>query len=329
MNEIAPLAIVTPASATAPVSTVAVVRVPVELAGMAAGTILTGVVIGREPNGHTVIRTQYGALVLKGGTLPMGGTVKLQLQQTGTQVQVVILSVSGGNPATRDATPAPAVPPPSQQPSAAMSTTGDDVRMLTGHWDALAQALRAAPALARSIPQPGPEMAAAALTLIAALKRGAIADWLGHDELRPLPAPLASHLSADFARMARLAEADSTAWRFVPIPFLHNGELGQALLFARGGHRDGGPEDDSGVRLLVEIEPAQLGRMQIDALVRAHRFDLIVRSHAELPLALRERLAGIHAEARDLAGLAGTIGFQWTGAFVAPPLAAEHLGVTA
>ena len=87
--------------------------------------------------------------------------------------------------------------------------------------------------------------------------------------------------------------------------------------------------NDAGIRLMVEIEHARLGRMQIDALIRPHRFDLIVRSHTELPLGLREKLAAIHDEARDIASLAGTIGFQWAGAFVAPPLAAEHLGVTA
>jgi hypothetical protein len=309
------------------VSTVAVVRMATELAGMAAGTILTGVVIGREPGGQTVIRTQYGALTLKGGALPMGGTVTLQLQQTGAQVQVVILSVNGGSHAAREAPPAPGAPLPSP-PSTATLSSGEVVRMLTGHWDALAEALRAAPGLARLMPRPGPEMAAAALTLIAALKRGAVEDWLGRAELKTVPSPLARQLGEDFVRMARLADVDPAAWRFVPLPLLHKGELDQALLFARG-HREDNSEDDAGTRLLVEIAHTRLGRMQIDALVRRHRFDLIVRSHAELPLPLRERLAAIHAEARDIASLAGTIGFQSTGAFVAPPLSAEHLGLTA
>jgi len=201
--------------------------------------------------------------------------------------------------------------------------------MLTGHWDALAQALRALPALARFVPQSGPELAATTLTLLAALKRGSVADWLGHDQAHALPAALLSRLGEDFARMARLAEADPAAWRFVPLPLLRKDELEQVLLFVRGGHRDNGSAEDSGTRLLVEIEHTRLGRIQIDALVRPHRFDLIVRSHTELPLTLRQRLADIHSEARNLAGLAGTIGFQWAGAFVAPPLAAEHLGLTA
>ena len=328
MNEIAPLAIVTPAPAAAPVTAVVVVRMPAEFVGIAAGTILTGIVVGREPGGQTVIRTQYGALTLKGGALPLGGTVTLQLQQTGAQVQVVILSISGGSHAAREAPAAGA----SQAPSPAMAAaadSGDVVRMLTGHWEALAEGLCAAPGLARLVPRPGPELAAAALLLIASLKHGTLAEWLGHEELHALPASLIRHLGEDFARMARLADADPAAWRFIPIPLLRKGVLDQALLFARGGHRDGTLRDDSGTRLLVEIEHARLGRMQIDALVRPHRFDLIVRSHAELPLPLRERLAASHAEARDIAGLAGTIGFQSTGTFVAPPLAADHLGLTA
>jgi hypothetical protein len=219
--------------------------------------------------------------------------------------------------------------PLSPQPDMAPPPSGEAVRMLTGHWDALAEALGAMPGLARLVPRPGPEMTGAALALVAMLKRGSLADWLGRDELRALPAPLARQLGEDFARMARLAEADPAAWRFVPIPLLHKGELEQALLFVRGGHRNGGVEDDAGTRLLLEIEHRRLGRMQIDALVRPHRFDLIVRSHAELPLVLRERLAAIHAEARGIANLAGTIGFQWTAAFVAPPLSEDHLGLTA
>ncbi len=328
MNEIAPLTIVSPVAVAASVSTVAVVRMPAELGGMAAGMILTGTVIGREPGNLTVIRTQYGTLALKGSALPMGGTVTLQLQQTGTQVQVVILSVNGGNAAPRDAHASTATPP-SPSPELATPSSGETVRMLTGHWDALAEALRADPALARLMPRPGPELAAGALALIAALKRGALADWLGQNELRTLPSPLGQHLSEDFARMARLADIDPATWRFVPIPLLFGDKLDQALLFARGGRRDGGPADDAGIRLMVEIEHPRLGRLQIDALVRPHRFDLIVRSHAELPLGLREKLAAIHHEARDIASLAGTIGFQWTGAFVAPPLAADHLGLTA
>jgi len=316
----------TAAVPAAQVSAVAVARMPVELAGMAAGTILTGIVVGREPGGQTVIRTQYGALIVKGGALPMGGTVKLQLQQTGAQTQVVILSVNGGTPGHREG-PAPGAPTPQ---GAAPQQAADALRMLTGHWDALAEALRAVPSLQSHVPGPGPELAALALTLIDALKRGTLADWIGHDNVRTLPEALATRLTEDFAHMSRLGQSEPGAWRFVPIPLLHHGVLDQALLFMRDGRRrDGMPDDDIGARLLIEIEHPRLGRMQIDALVRANRFDVIVRSRAELPEDLRAGIAAIHDEARAIAGLAGTVSFLPARELVAPPIAADTYGVTA
>jgi hypothetical protein len=331
MSDIAPLAIVPTASATAPMNAVAVARLPAELAGMAAGTILNGVVIGRAPGGQTVIRTQYGALALKGAPLPTGSTVTLQLQQTGTQVQVVILSVNGGSQPPRSAaTPAPTGAPTTFVSGAAPPMLGETARMLTGHWNALGQALTAAPSLERFVPRPGPELAALALAIVTALKRGALADWIGRDAARAIPAPLAAHLDDDFVRMARLAAPEPGAWRFVPIPLLCEGRLDQALLFLHGGHHRGDEaREEAGMRILVEVDNRRLGRMQIDALVRPPRFDLIVRSLVELPVALRERLAAVHDDARAIAALTGTIGFRAAEKFVAPPLAADPLGVTA
>ena len=278
MSEISlPPILPTVAAPTAQVSAVLAGRLPTELAGMAAGTILTGIVIGREPGGQTVIRTQYGALALKGGTLPMGGTVTVQIQQTGAQTQLVILSVTGGTPGHREgpAQSLAAPPPETSQPAA------DALRMLAGHWDALAEALRVVPSLQTRVPAPGPELAGLALALIDALKSGTLSDWVGRDNARALSDPLAAHLSEDFTHMARLAQSGADGWRFIPIPLFHHGALDQALLFVRDGRRrDGTRDDDIGTRLLVEIEHPTLGQMQIDALVRPHRFDLIVRSRA-------------------------------------------------
>ena len=327
MSEISlPPILPTVAAPTAQVSAVSAVRLPTELAGMAAGTILTGIVIGREPGGQTVIRTQYGALTLKGGTLPMGGTVTLQLQQTGAQTQLVILSVTGGTPGHREG-PAQGLAAPlggAPQPAA------DALRMLAGHWDALAEALRAVPTLQTRVPAPGPELAGLALALIDALKRGTLSDWVGRDNARALPGSLSAHLSDDFTHMARLAQSEPDGWRFIPIPLLHHGALDQALLFVRDGRRrDGTRDDEIGTRMLVDIEHPTLGQMQIDALVRPHRFDLIVRSRAELPPALRAGILAIHEEACAIAALAGSVGFHPAQEFVALPIAADTYGVTA
>ena len=154
--------------------------------------------------------------------------------------------------------------------------------------------------------------------------------WNSRDNVRALPGPLSAHLSEDFTHMARLAQSGPDGWRFVPIPLFYQGTLDQALLFVRDGRRrDGTRDDDIGTRMLVEIEHPTLGQMQIDALVRPHRFDLIVRSRAELPPELRTGILAIHEEACTIAGLAGTVGFQPTNEFIALPIAADTYGVTA
>jgi hypothetical protein len=310
------------AASAAPTAAIAVARLPAELAGMAAGTILQGTVIGREPGGQTVIRTPHGALVIKGGAaLPMGGTVKLQLQQTGAQLQVVILSVDGGIPGhpapAREAHVAPHMQMPAQPQPA---VTNDAVRMLSGRWEALAKA----PLLDDFVPRPGPEMAAQILALLGALKRGSLSDWIGRDVQRALPEPLSAQLADEFARMARLNAADHGAWRFVPVPMLIEGRLSQALLFMHGKRGRGAAADgDAGMRILIEIETAALGKLQLDGLVQSHRFDLILRSRAVLAERTRSDITEIFAEAREIAALAGDISFVAGRGFVVPPVIAQ------
>jgi hypothetical protein len=101
--------VATPAGAAAVTAAASLARVPPELAAMAVGTIIQAVVAGREPGGQ-VLRTQYGAVLLRGApVLPLGATVTLQLQSAGAQVQVALLSLDGAAPshaaATREASP--------------------------------------------------------------------------------------------------------------------------------------------------------------------------------------------------------------------------------
>jgi len=332
-----------PAAAAASLAAATVARLPAELAGMAAGTIIQGVVIGREPGGQTVLRTQYGALVLKGGALPMGGTVTLQLQSTGTQIQVVILSVTGGTSApaeTRSGPGAPAAAAP-----APTSAGRDALFMLAEKWPALDEALealrRAAPSAAQHladdvVPHPGPELAAKILSLIAALHRGDIALWLGDEARHAIESSgrdgLASRLADDFGRMSRLAGGEpGSEWRGVPLPILDQGALGQVRMFYRGRRHGGAAEDDPGTRLLIDVELSRLGAIQLDGLAQPRRFDLIVRTRSALPATMRDDIAAIFDEARAIGGLAGEIAFITTRDFVAPPVApgADGLGLTA
>jgi hypothetical protein len=314
---------------------------------MAAGTILRATVIGREPGGQTVLRTQYGALAIKTpAALPLGGTVMLQLQQTGAQLQVAILSVDGGTNPGAAVAPRPHLPaPPLAAPPPTTAAPGNALLMLTGKWEALAEALAALgrssdqPAshrLADVVPRPGADLAARLVHLIDAL-RGDLAAWIGRDTVRAIAAAagegLAGRLGEDFARLARLGAAEPGDWRFLPIPLFHAGVLGQLRLFAR--HRQpatGDGEEDPGTRILIDVELPRLGQVQLDALVQPHRFDLILRSRAVLPDPWRAGIAAIFDDAREIGRLEGDLAFLVVRDFAAPPIGAtgaDTRGVTA
>ena len=341
MTEIVPAtaAGAVPAMATA---ATAAARLPPELASMAAGTILRATVIGREPGGHTILRTQYGALSIKTpAVLPPGGTVTLQLRQTGAHLQVVILSVDGGTSPEPAAVLRPHMPV-LPQPTATVGLPDDSLLMLTGKWEALAAALvrldqSAAHRLSGLVPRPGADLAARIAQLIEALRGGDIAAWVGRDTVHAIAAAageaLAGRLGEDFARLGRLAAADPGEWRFLPIPLFHGGALGQLRLFTR--HRQPAPgsaDEDPGTRFLIDVELPRLGHMQIDALAHPRRFDLILRSRVALPEPWRDGIAAIFEETRKIGRLEGDLAFVVAHDFVAPPIGAKSAdarGVTA
>jgi hypothetical protein len=315
-----------------------IVRVTGKLADMSPGTILQGTVSGREPTGETVIRTPIGAVTVKGGeSLPVGAGVTVKIEPPGPQR---IVAVAVDHTETTPAPPArgPFVPttPPSAAPAvpapAATGTLSDAARMLTGHWDALAEALNAAPDLHAIVPRAAADLGARVFAFLQALERGSITEWVGRELHRALAPPLAARLGDDFAHMAQLntTDPDPGEWRFVPIPLVTAGNLGQILLFTRGGRRPKpAPDEDSGARVLVELDTAHLGKIQLDGLVHHRRFDLIVRTRNDLAPGMCSDITTFFLETRDLAHLTGDIAFI-TGEFVSLPLAAaKSPGVTA
>ena len=63
-------------------------------------------------------------------------------------------------------------------------------------------------------------------------------------------------------------------------------------------------------RAIFEVELSHLGRCQLDALCRAERFDLVVRSAAPLGAAVEDEIRSLIAAARAAAGLAGRLEFR-------------------
>jgi hypothetical protein len=90
-----PPAMPLPHAAAAVAQSAVVTNLPPGLANLTAGAIIKGIVVGRDGKGHTLVRTANGTLALTTTlSLATGSTLSLQVQTMGTQVQMVVLSVT-------------------------------------------------------------------------------------------------------------------------------------------------------------------------------------------------------------------------------------------
>ena len=277
---------------------------------------LAGTVTGPAKGSGLTVETPAGALVLDLETrLPAGSRLHLELLIP-----------------TRDA--------PASAPAG-----------LVHRWPALEESLRVlgegmAPAQPETpplerIPRPGPRLTSGILFFLSALGAGDLSAWLGKTAAEALKArsrgDLIRQLGQDLTQLGRLSDAAGGDWRFLPFPLfdgqqvqqlrllpfpLFDGQQVQQLrLFLRRdrGRDEAENADDGGeaaTRFVVEVELVRLGDMQLDGLVRAHRFDLILRTRTALPRAMRDDIAAIFRDANEIAGHRGRIAFQassdWT-----------------
>ena len=67
---------------------------PPDVARAAVGTIISGIVVGHDAQGHTTLQTAKGTLtLLTHANLPVGSNVSTEVRATGDRLQVIVLSV--------------------------------------------------------------------------------------------------------------------------------------------------------------------------------------------------------------------------------------------
>lgn len=225
---------------------------------------------------------------------------------------------------------APALRPAPAAPGSPALVPARGLAGLTTEWPAFKAAISTLtaidPALARQVvetamPQLGnPRFVAQVLAFLAtsvddvkALLGQAAVDALqraGHGDVL-------SRLQADLQDMSRL-NSSATDWRVFYLPLLDSTELRQLRVFTRRRKAGTDWRRDSG-RFVVEVEFESLGPLQLDGLVQKPRLDLILRSHAELPGALRSGISEVFARTCEAAGLNGKIFFQAQPSFPVSP----------
>ena len=149
-----------------------------------------------------------------------------------------------------------------------------------------------------------------------ALFHGSMQEWLGRDAIRMLQdgdrSDLLKRLGDDFAQMSRLAnEPTNGDWRMVMLPLLDDRTLQQIRLYFREhGEAEDTEDENTGTRFVIEASLSRLGAIQLDGFVRPARFDLMVRTHQELPEQMRTDIAGLFDAANREFSAQGQIDFQ-------------------
>ena len=264
---------------------------------VAPGATLEGIVSGRQGIGNTVVQTHAGPI-----TLPTA-----QPLAPGTSVIFEIRSL------------VPQPPAPAQHPVD---------HLHTGTWPALDDALETlreiSPAahmqvLHAAIPRADAQLATNVLFFLSALRGGDLKGWLGDGPQRILERQrpeLLGRLKDDLGHMSRrIHDPDTGDWRIQGVPFFQNDDIEQFRLLIRdhdGENENEGSENRHGTRFVIDLNLSHLGHMQIDGLVgeKGKRLDLVLRSDGPLDATMRRDLHAIYANALEVTGIDGSIGFQ-------------------
>ena len=272
--------------------------------GGGASTLLSGTVSGVTQSGRPVIATPFGHLAIN-------ATSDLRI---GDRVALDVLASRVGEMPTAER-PAP------------LSVLAREWPALEGAMRALQEALgpQAAAQMTQAMVRPSPQMTAAMLFFMNALKAGDMRSWFGNEASRALESAgrggLLSTLAEDFQTLQRATEPGDNGWRAFLVPVVGE-EKRPIRVLTRGRRRgdrgkDGGAGDD-GTAFLVDLELSRLGPFRLDGLVRNDLIDLWIRTTKPLPPLVRHDIKALFDGTLDRTGIQGRLAFKATP--VLPPL---------
>lgn len=271
-------------------------------------SVLAGTVTGVTQSGRPVVATPFGHLAIN-------ATSDLRI---GDRIALDVLASRVGDTPTAER-PAP------------LSVLAREWPALDGAVRALQEALgpQAAAQITQAMVRPSPQMTAAMMFFMAALKAGDMRSWFGNDASRALEnagrGGLLSTLAEDFQTLQRAAEPSESGWRAFLIPLVGD-EKRPIRVLTRGrrgrkGGKDGGNAD--GTSFLVDLELSRLGPFRLDGLVRDDLVDLWIRTTKPLPPMIRHDIKALFDGALDRTGIQGRLAFKATP--VLPPLPVADL----
>ena len=292
----------------------------------ATHTHIAGVVTGATPDGGLLVNTPNGMLALdtRAALLP------------GTHISFAALPAPTATGASQAGVAAE---------TAAMALASQPISAVSEFavgWPALREAIvllqAIEPPIAQQIlnnvvPGANSQMTAGVLLFMAALRGGDVRNWIGSEAVRVLEQlgrrDLLARLAGDFQQMSRVTDMPIVGdWRTLMFPFFDGHDLQQICAFYRELKREQEEKERSALRFVVELELSALGDLQLDGLVNERRFDLIVRSRADLKDTVRQDNVKIFEDSLGATGMTGTLTFSSGEAFPESPFReAWHEGV--
>ena len=269
---------------------------------LSVGQFVTGVVTVTNTQGHAVVQTHAGPINLATPTpLPPGTTISFLITAPLSPVSLGSLGGMGGLNA--------------------------EVIMETHRWPELDDAVRSLneshPTLGQQVinsilPKADTTLAANIILLLAAIRGGDIKNWFGDAPVRALQRikpELMSRLRDDFTQIGRLSDDNiSSDWRAFPVPFLNGEAIEQIRLYMKRNSENEDDEQvpDNGARFVLDLDLTNLGRLQLDGLVRTDKkqFDLIIRTNNHLQQAMQNDIRNIFQKAVEQTGNNGGLTFQ-------------------
>ena len=219
----------------------------------------------------------------------------------------------------------PMTPEDAQQTG--LFATSDSDTPQKNSWPALQESLKALPpgsavaqALKNTVPAPNTQLAPTALLFLAAMRSGAVSNWLGPNTLQALQQAgkkgLADTLSDDFDRLSvQSKDILPGNWRAISIPLHYDGQVSQMQFYVRQqsdqeqneGQQSGGKH---ATRFILDLSLSRMGAVQLDGFIHKKNFDIILRTDDKLPFDMRQELMKRFAQGLDQVQMQGGISFQ-------------------
>jgi hypothetical protein len=264
------------------------------------------------PSGSPILKTadSHFAIKMPAG-IPVGSTVIFEaVPMTPGQAVPGVPPQGAGNPPLLQSGAAPEFDP-----------------MFSTTWPTLQEALQviqqADPAVAQafrySLPTPVAHMAPAALFFLAALRRGAVENWLGGNAIKTLEAAgkksLADRLGKDFGKIASQSkELLIDDWRSISIPLLHDDQISQMHFYVRQQHDPGHTGKDGELkpvtRFILNLSLSRMGEMQLDGFIQKKNFNIVLRTESSLPFEIRQEIMKHFAQGLGQVNMQGGVSFQ-------------------